>query len=56
MKPWYSSRTLWINVIAILALVAQAQFGFLIDPTGQAAILAMINLVLRAITEEQLST
>ena len=55
MKPWYRSRTLWINIIAIIALVAQVQFSFIIDADEQLALLAMINMVLRAITKESLS-
>lgn len=39
MKVWYRSKTLWINLIAVVALIAQAQYGFVIAPTGQAGIL-----------------
>jgi len=53
---WYRSRTLWLNIIAITAMIAQAQYGFLIDAEAQAAILAILNLILRAITEEGLTT
>ena len=54
LKMWYRSRTLWLNIIAITAMIAQAQYGFLIDAEAQAAILAILNLILRAITEEGL--
>ena len=54
MKPWYRSRTLWLNIIAIIALVAQVQAGFVIDADEQLALLAMINLLMRAITKEPL--
>lgn len=54
-KKWYLSKTLWVNAIAIVALVLQAQFGFVIGGEEQLAILAVVNLVLRAVTKEPLS-
>jgi len=50
MKTWYTSKTLWLNIIAGLALLLQSRYGFIIDPEAQAGILAVINLVLRAVT------
>lgn len=55
MKVWYRSKTLWVNLIAVVALIAQAQYGFVIAPAEQVGILALINLVLRAITNEELT-
>lgn len=52
VKTWYISKTLWTNAIAITAIIAQGQFGFLIDPVAQVAILGVINIMLRAITSE----
>jgi hypothetical protein len=54
-KSWYQSKTLWLNVIAVLALIAQSQFGFIIDAEAQAGILAVVNMVLRAITNTGLT-
>jgi len=54
MKNWYHSKTLWINIIAIVAIALQAYFGFVIEPQDQVAILAVINLILRIITHEGL--
>ena len=51
-KAWWRSRTLWVNAVAGVALLAQSQFGFVIDGQVQAAILTVINLVLRLITNE----
>ena len=51
-KAWWSSKTLWLNLVAGLALVAQSQFGFVIDPEAQAGILAVVNLALRLVTKE----
>ena len=50
-KHWYSSRTLWVNGIAALALLAQTKYGFVIDAEAQAAILIVLNIILRAITK-----
>lgn len=55
MKNWYTSKTLWLNLIAVIVLVVQTQTGFVIDPETQAGLLAVINLVLRAITGTTLS-
>ena len=54
-KRWYTSKTLWLNLLAIAALVAQAEFGYILDTEAQAVILAGINLLLRALTKKGLS-
>ena len=53
-KDWYKSKMLWVNFIAILALIAQAFTGEVIDMSGQAALLAVVNIVLRLITHQEL--
>lgn len=53
-KTWYISKTLWMNAIGIIAIIAQAQFGFLIDPATQMAMLAVLNMLLRAATGEEI--
>jgi len=55
MKKWYLSKTLWVNIIALTAIIAQTTTGFVIDPASQAAILAVINLILRAVTGEEIN-
>ena len=55
VKRWYLSKILWVNVIAIGAIIAQSQFEFVIDPEAQVGILAVINLILRAITKTGLT-
>lgn len=52
-KKWYASKTVWVNLIAIVALFAQTQFGFVLDADEQIGILAVINIVLRLFTKEQ---
>lgn len=52
MKKWYTSKTMWVNIIATGAIIAQVTTGkVVIDAEAQAAILAVINLVLRMITK-----
>lgn len=49
-KKFYLSKTFWINLIAIIALVG---FGMeTVSPEIQIAILAVINMVLRFITKQ----
>lgn len=54
MKPWYTSKTIWANVIALAALFIQMHSGFLIPGEAQAALLTVINLGLRAVTNTEL--
>ena len=53
-KPWYYSKTLWVNLIAMIALLIQAVIGFTISPEEQAAFIVIINLILRAVTTQGL--
>ncbi len=53
-KKWYESKTVWVNVITIVALIAQTQTGFIISPDEQMGILAVVNLVLRIVTTQGL--
>jgi len=54
MKKWYLSKTMWVNLITFVALLVQSVYGFVISPEEQAAILVIINLILRAVTKEEL--
>lgn len=54
---WYKvvrSKTIWVNLIALIAIVAQTATGFVIAPQDQAAIIVFINLILRTVTNEGL--
>lgn len=51
-KAWWRSKTLWVNLVAGGALLAQSQFAFVISPEAQGAILAVVNLILRLITKD----
>lgn len=50
-KSWYSSKTLWLNVIAIAGILLQSYTGYVIDAEKQVVILGAVNLVLRMITK-----
>jgi len=52
VKKWYTSKTLWVNLLAMVAIVAQGQFGFVISPEYQLMVLGAINWILRIITKE----
>ncbi len=55
MKPWYTSKTLWLNLIAFAAFGVQSvNADFVISPDIQAGLLALINLILRAVTHQPL--
>ena len=50
MKKWYKSKTVWTNVIAIVIAL-----GVDLREQEVIAILALINLVLRIVTKEELT-
>jgi hypothetical protein len=54
VKKWYRSKTLWTMALALVALVAQMAYGFVLAPEEELGILAVIGLVLRAFTKEGL--
>ncbi len=53
-KPYIYSKTMWINLLAIAALILQAKYGFIISVEEQIAVLSCINLILRLLTKKQL--
>ena len=54
-KSFLKSRTVWLNVIGLIALYAQSQFGYVITPEAQSAVLLLLNLILRFDTSEPIS-
>ena len=46
-KPWYLSKTLWANALALVGMAVQTKTGFVVDAEVQAAVLAFINVLLR---------
>ena len=54
-KNPFTSKTLWVNILAIVALFAQNKFGFVLSPEIQVTILALINMGLRLITKTEIT-
>jgi len=54
-KPWWQSKTLWVNIIAGAAMVVQSLLGVGLGAEEQGAILAAINIILRLITRSPVS-
>jgi len=56
MKKWYLSKTLIVNVVAGIAVIIQALTGQeWLDAEAQAAIIVIINVILRVITNQGLT-
>lgn len=54
MKRWYLSKTFWINIVAIGAIIVRAEYGLILAPETEIVILAGINMLLRLITKEKI--
>uniref|UniRef100_A0A6M3LXD4 Holin n=1 Tax=viral metagenome TaxID=1070528 RepID=A0A6M3LXD4_9ZZZZ len=52
-KKFYTSKTLWVNLIALVAIILQLATGKeAFNLEAQASLLAVINLVLRLVTKK----
>lgn len=58
-KPWWASKTIWVNLVALVGAVG-AGFGLELPGDLQAsivvAIMAIANIVLRFVTRQPVST
>jgi len=54
-KPWYKSKTIIVNAIALIALIIQEGTGFVISPAIQAEIITLINFILRKVTKNSIT-
>lgn len=54
-KKWYTSKTVWVNILATVALAVQFQTGFIIGPELQAIALSVVNLLLRKVTRTEIT-
>lgn len=54
-KKWYTSKTVWINIVALAGLIVQTQTGFILTPEIQAMALTLVNLAVRAVTKQELT-
>lgn len=56
MKKWYLSKTVWMQVLALVAVVVPASSKVISEHFAAAGMgWAIVNLVLRAITKQELS-
>ena len=54
-KRWFYSKTLWVNSLAIVGMIAELLLvEQIIRPELHAVVLAIANLVLRTITDTKL--
>lgn len=55
-KPFYLSRTLWVNVLSVAALLIPSVAAYSAShPTLAVDVLGAINVVLRLLTSDKLS-
>jgi hypothetical protein len=55
-KKWYKSKTVWLNVITAIGVFTLNQFGYEITEYQTTLLLSLINLLLRSITKEGLTS
>lgn len=57
MKSWWKSKTIWLQVIAVIVGGVQALQGAAwLHPEYQVAILAVLNILVRLITNQTIGT
>lgn len=49
-KQWWKSKTIWVNIIMLVAMLLRSELGFDLTAGETGALLVIINLILRAIT------
>lgn len=54
-KKFWFAKTFWVNLLAIICLIVQSRTSFVISPETQVAMLAGLNIVLRAVTKTEIS-
>ena len=52
-KKWFTSKTIWVNVLAVAATFATSQFGVEVSAETQIAILGVVNFILRIVTKSE---
>lgn len=46
-KQFWKSKIFWVNIVSTIALILQSQFGFVLSPEMQLAIVMILNLIFR---------
>ena len=55
-KKWYESKTVWVNVLATVAIITQEATGTeIFKPEYQFLALSVINVLLRTITKDNIT-
>lgn len=52
IKSIFTSKTFWVNMIALIAFAVQSHWGFVVDEALQAQVLMIVNIILRTITKD----
>ena len=56
MKKWYASKTIWTNAVMLVGVIILNTTGKnLLTPEVQAAIISVVNLILRVVTKEEIT-
>jgi hypothetical protein len=55
IKSVLKSRTLWVNLIALTAILLQDNYGVKISPEAQLKLLIVLNIILRLVTDSKLT-
>jgi len=51
-KKIWTSKIVWVNIIALVLAMIQSQTGWAAPPEMQGALLTLVNVALRAMTKE----
>lgn len=54
VKRILKSKTIWVNIIALICFALENKFGFPISQELQMEALSMINILLRFVTHEKI--
>ena len=55
-KKWFTSKTLWVNALAVIGSVVQGVTGSdIMSPADQGIFLGVVNLILRMFTSKKLT-
>ena len=56
MKPWYTSKTLWVNLLAVIgSIIIGTQVTTETWAEISVGLLALVNVILRLVTGEAVS-
>lgn len=55
VKRILKSKTIWVNVIALIAFALEKRFGFPVSEDLQMEALTLINIALRFVTKEAIA-